>query len=114
MSDASMVSARAAVGEIEQRTQTQASLDDQLELLYVAANRLGLYDAADLMKRLKSKETTTDCPACEEQFRALKGALSSETKEHRILDVYHYILTGEHYTLCGKVANHTFGRVVDG
>jgi hypothetical protein len=35
------------IEDIEPRDQSQASLRDQQEILHAAANRLGLYDAAD-------------------------------------------------------------------
>ena len=35
-----------------QQPQTQSSVQSQLVTLYMAANRLGLYDAADLIQRL--------------------------------------------------------------
>lgn len=43
----------AAEGRLpEQRQQSQMSLTDQLESLYVLANRWGYYDAADFIRRL--------------------------------------------------------------
>lgn len=38
------------VMKIEQRPQTQMSLNVQLAKLYFVANRLGLYDAADFIR----------------------------------------------------------------
>jgi len=40
-----------AARAIPRQPQTQASLDDQLKTLRIAANRLGLYDAADFLGR---------------------------------------------------------------
>jgi hypothetical protein len=36
--------------QIPQMPQTQMALNDQLEILRIAANRLGLYDAADFIR----------------------------------------------------------------
>lgn len=41
---------------IPQEPQSQASLDEQLRELQIAANRLGLYDAADIIERVVSKQ----------------------------------------------------------
>jgi hypothetical protein len=41
---------RSAATRIPQQPQAQYSLDEQLEVLVVAANKLGLYDAADHLK----------------------------------------------------------------
>lgn len=38
------------LNKIEQMPQTQISLNDQLRILRVFANKLGLYDAADYLK----------------------------------------------------------------
>lgn len=45
---------RAVIGEIEQRVQSQVSVSEQLDLLIQAANRLGLYDAADWVRGVQS------------------------------------------------------------
>ena len=37
--------------QIPQVPQTQRALNDQLKILRIAANKLGLYDAADFIKR---------------------------------------------------------------
>ena len=37
--------------QIPQITQTQMALNDQLKILRIAANKLGLYDAADFIRR---------------------------------------------------------------
>lgn len=39
-----------AIKQIPQVGQTQASLNEQLRLLRMAANKLGLYDAADYLR----------------------------------------------------------------
>lgn len=39
-----------AANEIPQQRQTQMALNDQLRILRVAANKLGLYDAADFIR----------------------------------------------------------------
>jgi hypothetical protein len=44
-------SALNAVKQIPQVPQTQMALNDQLKILRIAANKLGLYDAADFIKR---------------------------------------------------------------
>jgi hypothetical protein len=43
-------SALDVVKQIPQVSQTQMSLNDQLKILRIAANKLGLYDAADFIK----------------------------------------------------------------
>jgi len=40
-----------AIKLIPQQPQTQVALDDQLRALQLAATRLGLYDAADYLRR---------------------------------------------------------------
>lgn len=42
--------AREVLIATERLPQTQASLDDQLKALWLAANKLGLYDAADWLR----------------------------------------------------------------
>lgn len=42
--------AEKAISEISQQPQAQYSLTDQLKELQIAANKLGLYDAADFIK----------------------------------------------------------------
>lgn len=44
-------SALNAAKQIPQVPQTQMALNDQLKILRIAANKLGLYDAADFIKR---------------------------------------------------------------
>jgi hypothetical protein len=39
------------IAKIPQQTQRQYGTDEQLRLLYDAANKLGLYDAADVIAR---------------------------------------------------------------
>jgi len=45
-----------AIRLIPQRPQTQVSLIEQLAVLQHAANRLGLYDAADFVQRELAKQ----------------------------------------------------------
>lgn len=48
MQDDQMVTTIAAIPKLNQR---QYGTDDQLRYLYDVANRLGLYDAADVIRR---------------------------------------------------------------
>lgn len=41
---------------IPQQPQTQSSTEDQLETLYAIANRLGLYDAADYLMKVRPEK----------------------------------------------------------
>lgn len=45
-----MTTTQSAIQDVSQLPQRQDSLTDQLVDLRVAANKLGLYDAADLLK----------------------------------------------------------------
>lgn len=53
MSELSILSTNAfqAINTLEQVPQAQYSLEEQLQVLRVAANKLGLYDAADFLER---------------------------------------------------------------
>jgi len=50
------VALQAVIAKIPQQTQRQYGTDEQLRLLQAAANKLGLYDAADTVRNvLESK-----------------------------------------------------------
>lgn len=50
--------------KITQLPQTQISLTKQCEILRVFANKLGLYDAADLLKTCSCDNQIIVCPGC--------------------------------------------------
>lgn len=45
------------IAQIPQQSQRQFGTDEQLRLLKIAANRLGLYDAADRIARMEEPST---------------------------------------------------------
>lgn len=49
--------------DIPPQPQSQAALNDQLRTLAFAANRLGLYDAADFLNRVLDKEPSQLLPS---------------------------------------------------
>ena len=89
-----------AIRAIPQQPQTQGPLTDQLLALRVAANRLGLWDAADYLRRRLDEKTQT--------VAALQAELDASTDAQKLREGMVEI-----YRVANACRNDMQGRLID-